>query len=98
MSSPYRRHAFGFELGPDHDFPRAGTKVIIEDDGTTGESGVQYSARDILSFAIRYLKWDSKTARDWLEEHEAMEMSYNEMQGVLEEQHELTKVEEMQQG
>jgi len=86
------------ELGPDPDFPRAGTKVIIQDDGSTGESGVQYSASDILSFSIRYLKWDSKTAREWLEEHEAMEMSYNEMQGVLEEQHELMKAEEMQHG
>jgi hypothetical protein len=86
------------ELGPDHDFPRAGTHVEIQNDGSTGESDIVYSASDVLWRLSNDLGIRGDEGRAWLKERQDIDMNYGEMIGLIKEQHDLKKQKEMQSG
>lgn len=85
-------------LRPDHDIPRAGTLQIIGNEAGTGTETYQYNTSDVLFRLDIALGIKGDEGRAWLKEHEDLDMTPNEMMGVIEEQIELKKLEEMQDG
>jgi hypothetical protein len=86
------------ELGPDSDQPRTGTLRIIDEETGTGDPEHIYNESDVLFRLRTGLGIEGDDGRAWLKEHQDLDMTPNEMMGVIEEKVELKRLEEMQDG